>query len=114
MTTKPMPVRQEVLREAVEATVNDRNERYGEPDKIFWEIAEQWQYLTGHMFTSPEVAMCMAAVKLVRAKNNMNDRDSFVDLAGYAAIACELQEGQTKAPISAADLPVTSAVEGEY
>lgn len=41
-------------------------------------------------FTAADVAIYMAALKLIRASSNPSVRDSFVDAVGYSAIAGEL------------------------
>lgn len=72
----------------VENTVSkDRAKDYGNARENFDRIASLWSALTGTKMTRFDVAMFMIAHKLSRLQNNPHHRDSWRDIAGYAALA---------------------------
>ncbi len=89
------PTRVSILNEAVSLTTGDRLNDYGPPEVNFQRIADLWNVQfarllrDGSRFTPTDVALGMAQVKLARAVQSPI-RDTFVDLAAYAAIAGEL------------------------
>ena len=88
--------RQSICAEAARIITTDRNNQYGEPEDLFEAIALAWDALDlargDRDFTRADVAIRMAAFKLIRAAANPSVRDIFVDAVGYAAIAGELAE----------------------
>jgi hypothetical protein len=81
----------------------ERESDYGSPENNFKTIAELWSIYTGHTYTATDVAMMMALLKVARIKAG-GTVDSFIDLAGYAACACEIQTGIT----DPGDFPIPS------
>jgi hypothetical protein len=77
-----------VLRDA-EAVVNGpRQEQYGDPVETCERIGMAWAGILGLPGVSArEVALMMAALKLVREANETSHYDNLVDAAGYVAIA---------------------------
>jgi hypothetical protein len=75
-----------VLEEAQKIIYGDREKTYGHPSKNLRVIADFWgQYL--NMELSPkDVAVMMILLKAARLKNDINHRDSIVDICGYAAL----------------------------
>lgn len=93
-------LRGELLTEAAMIVAVDRNSSYGEPEDSFQTIADLWNAM-GYTFTkasdsrpitSADVALMMATMKLARLKNNPTHRDSWVDIAGYAACGYEVAQ----------------------
>lgn len=91
-----MSLRTELLLEAGKLVSGDRNNTYGEPHQDFARTAAM---LTAVGFTfagdpvqAHHVAMMLAAVKLSRLSWSPDKRDSWVDLAGYAACGHEAYE----------------------
>jgi len=82
--------RKECLDAAAEAVLKNRQELYGPPEDGFAGIAAIWSVLLGRKVASYEVALCLAALKLVRATNSPAHVDNWADLAGYAACGAEL------------------------
>ena len=90
--------RDEILKTAEEIVTKDRNVQYGEPEDNFAVIAEYWStYLSQHnggrviLLTPMDVAIMMALFKIGRITTAGEfTEDSYVDCAGYAAIAGEM------------------------
>lgn len=82
-----MSYRKEMLDEAAKIVEGSRDEEYGKPENNFRQIAALWNaYLDGKSSIGiDDVANMMILLKLVRAKQNPDHLDSFVDIAGYAA-----------------------------
>lgn len=82
--------REEILEEAARTIMGDRRRTYGDAQESFGRIAALWSAILQTHVTATQVALCMAALKISRAVGAPDHRDSFVDLAGYAALAFEL------------------------
>ena len=90
-----MKIRQEILDKAKDCVCGQRQQDYGNPEDNFALIADLWtSYINKDdlYFTSKDVAMMMALLKVARIRTGKGTRDSFVDLAGYAACAGEIAE----------------------
>lgn len=88
---KPVASRESVLAEAQRLIDGDRQDQYGSAADTHKRIAEMWNALLPYADISPsDVALMMACVKIVRAKKNPQYRDSWVDIAGYAAHGAEI------------------------
>ena len=85
----PTP-RRTALLEAADLIDSDRNAIYGEPIDNMTKIAALWTDYKGVEFTPGDVVALMALVKLARLAKTGNHRDSWIDLAGYAAIRAEV------------------------
>ena len=82
--------RKECLDSAAEAVLKNRQELYGKPEDGFAGIAAIWSVILGRKIASHEVALCLAALKIVRAANSPTHADNWVDMAGYAACGSEI------------------------
>lgn len=82
-----------VLAEAEEIINGQRREDYGGPAESFGRIARMWSGYLGSEVTPEDVAMLMVLLKVSRAKQGFQ-RDSLVDIAGYAGCVELLQEGR--------------------
>ncbi len=84
----------EVLNAADRCITLDRAASYGSAQRGFGAIAKLWGALDDARGDRPrgaaDVALFMAGVKMIRAATNPDHADSWVDLAGYAAIGGEL------------------------
>lgn len=83
--------RKECLEESIKCVCTDREGQYGSPENNFSLIAELWSAYKGETFTAEDVVMMMALLKIARIKTGKHKDDNYVDLAGYAACACELR-----------------------
>ena len=93
--------RGEILETAAKIVTGGKNKQYGEPEDNFEVIAEYWStYLSQHnggraiLLTPMDVAVMMALFKIGRITTAGEfTEDSYVDCAGYAAIAGEMATG---------------------
>lgn len=93
-SSSPLPERSKVLREANDLINGDRQEEYGTPRVNFRRIADLWDVLVPRPdgdWTEGDVALALLGLKLARAVQGYK-RDTYVDVAGYAALAVELNE----------------------
>lgn len=88
-----MNVRAEILREAETLINGDRAKAYGPPEVNFGRIARGWEVILGTHITAEQVALCMAWLKIARLCEGPH-RDSYIDGAGYLALAGELASGK--------------------
>ena len=86
--------RKQCLEESIKCVCTDREGQYGSPENNFSLIAELWSAYKGETFTAEDVAMMMALLKIARIKTGKHKDDNYVDLAGYAACACELRSDE--------------------
>lgn len=88
-----------VLAEAERIIHGQRNDDYGKAEDSFRIIAGFWddylsnQCCTGTKFdglSAIDVAHMMILLKIARVTTSHGSRDSYVDIAGYAALATEI------------------------
>lgn len=77
--------RKTLLDDAATIVTNDRNVEYGEPEDTFAKIGSLWSAYKGTTYSPTDVAVMMLLLKVARVSNNPHSRDSWVDIAGYAA-----------------------------
>lgn len=94
---KKPTVRTQVLVTADRIIGGDRQQDYGDARESFGRIGQLWSGILGMPVTAQQVALCMVALKISRAAGKPGHADSYVDMAGYAALAAELG-GVTGAP----------------
>ena len=80
------------LLENVTVALSDRGSAYGDASDNFQRIADIWSVILNDHVTMKEVALCMAAVKMARLIETPDHADSWVDLAGYAALGVEVKD----------------------
>lgn len=93
--------KESVLDEAKRIIYGDRENTYGKPSKNLEAIAQMWTtYVnnasvdlydeTGNqiniLFQAKDVAIMMVLLKTARLANDIDHRDSVVDICGYAAL----------------------------
>lgn len=84
--------RREILSRAADLIEGDRQKDYGSWQDNAADIAAMWSVILGQRVEPRQVTLCMAALKLVRLKQGPHE-DSWVDLAGYAALGGESDAG---------------------
>lgn len=86
-------VKPPILAEASELIHGDRAKDYGDAKESFAHIAALWSAYTKTTISPQDVAMMMSLLKMSRAKHSgFTHRDSFVDMAGYVALASDIGE----------------------
>lgn len=80
------------LLENVTVALSDRGSAYGDASDNFQRIADIWSVILNDHVTMKEVALCMAAVKMARLIETPDHADSWIDLAGYAALGVEVKD----------------------
>lgn len=88
-----MNTRTRTLEAASDLINGDRQKDYGTPQENFSRIADIWTVILGHVVTPDQVALCMAGLKLARLAQGPH-MDSYIDGAGYMALAAELSENE--------------------
>ena len=94
--------KQEFLGEIIDV-VNERNDTHGKATADFDRIAAMWNVLfadkmkPGSAFEADEVAMAMICLKLSRITWNPDHKDSWQDIAGYAACGWECRDNGKEA-----------------
>lgn len=89
--------RKEILAEAEKCVCSDRNLQYGEPEDNFNTIAKFWSAFLDIHITAPQVAAMMILMKTARIKASAGrDKDSWIDVVGYAACGGELMPGENE------------------
>ena len=88
-------ISQEILKEANKLIGGNRNDDYGDKLTNHQNIAALWSIFLRKNITPHDVAMCMALVKVARLMH-AHKKDSYLDLAAYAAIAGEIEARTNK------------------
>lgn len=88
--------KESILEEAQRIINGPRAESYGPPEKNFAEIAYGWENILDTKVSPEQVALCMIWLKIKRFQNGKPDRDSIVDIAGYAGTIEKLLGGRLK------------------
>lgn len=84
-----MSPREEILQEALALICGARQREHGDPVETHQNIAAMFNAATGHNVDSYDVVIMHICTKLARIKTSPANRDSWVDIAGYAAIGFE-------------------------
>ena len=88
----PVPYdREAILDTAKEYITKDRAVTHGQnAENSFKVIAAFWSEYLDHPVDATDVCAMMSLMKLARIKNNPTHTDSWIDVAGYAALGGEL------------------------
>ena len=88
----------EYLDTAARIVTGQRQYEYGDKYQNHNNIAKLWSAYLDYEISPHDVAMCMLLVKVARIKHKRT-KDCYVDMAGYAAIAGEIND-DTDTPLS--------------
>ena len=88
-------ISQQILEEANKLVGGNRHTDYGDKLTNHQNIAALWSIFLRKTITPHDVAMCMALVKVARLMH-AHKKDSYLDLAAYAAIAGEIEARTNK------------------
>jgi hypothetical protein len=83
-------ISQDILKEAQNLIGADRQKDYGDKLTNHTNIAALWSIFLQKKITPHDVAVCMALVKVARLMHQ-HKKDSYIDMAAYAAIAGEIE-----------------------
>jgi hypothetical protein len=92
--TDTQRLRRTVLTHADHLTSDTRADQYGDATQGFTRIAHLWSAMFETQFTPADVALAMILVKAARLDTNQTHYDSWVDIAGYAALGAEAAGAQ--------------------
>lgn len=85
-----MRPRRAVLQQAEHIVSDTRAAEYGDVTDNFQRIADLWRAAFGWELDAEDVALAMVLVKIARLRTNPLHHDSWVDIAGYAALGAEV------------------------
>ena len=98
--------RDDVLTTAQELISRDRAQAYGDAKDNFTQIASLWKEVFRWDADASKVALAMVLVKAARLSTSIGHGDSWVDIAGYAALGGEISYQQPEPPkVEANTLP---------
>jgi len=83
-------ISQDILEEAKNLIGADRQKDYGDKLTNHTNIAALWSIFLQTKISPHDVAVCMALVKVARLMHQ-HKKDSYIDMAAYAAIAGEIE-----------------------
>ena len=89
----------DLLKETIKVISGPREKDYGDKYTNHVNIAELWSSYLNHKISPHDVAICMALVKIARLKHRRT-KDCYIDIAGYAAIASEIESKKSKKDVS--------------
>ena len=96
----------EYLDTAAKIVTGQRQHDYGDKYQNHENIANLWSAYLNYNISAHDVAICMLLVKVARLKHRTT-QDCYIDMAGYAAIAGEIndrkEDATTTAPVSTTD-----------
>ena len=87
--------RKEILSTASRLISKDRAATYGDAKESHQRIADLWSTYLGVKITAKDVAALMVLLKISRSKGAKHV-DNWIDVAGYAALAGEMEESSKK------------------
>ena len=79
------------LEKTIDIIRGDRHKDNGDKTINHQNNADLWSTFLGHKVTAQQAAICMLLVKVARLKHKRTE-DCYIDMAGYAAIAGEIQD----------------------
>lgn len=82
--------RTQILETAKEYITKDRAATHGGAEDSFAAIADLWNAYLGTQMKPHDVCALMALLKIARIMGNSSHTDSWIDVAGYAAIGGEI------------------------
>ena len=81
----------EYLEKTIKVVRGPRERDYGDKTTNHENIAKLWSAFLDYEISAHNVAICMMLVKVARLKHRPTE-DCYIDMAGYAAIAGEIND----------------------
>ena len=81
----------EYLEKTIKVVRGPRERDYGDKTTNHKNISDLWSAYLGKEVSAHDVAICMLLVKVARLKHRTTE-DCYIDMAGYAAIAGEIND----------------------
>jgi len=78
--------------ENLDRLIEEKAKEYGKPIDYFSSLAEMWGAMLCTTLSTNQVVAMYVAAKSLRGFNNPDHYDSFLDIAGYGKIGCDLIE----------------------
>ena len=75
-----------------DAAVKDRRASYGSPDENFRRLSKLWEVVLEVDVGALGAVLCCVELKVARLLEDPTHADSWVDIAGYAAIGFEISQ----------------------
>ena len=75
---------------SIEELIELKGQDYGRPELFFGALSEIWTQMLGKKISTTEAVAMMVAFKALRAANNPDLKDSWVDIQGYGKIGEDL------------------------
>jgi len=80
----------EIINKAAEIVAGDREKSYGDKVQNHKNIADLWSAYLGVPISPGQAAIMMLLLKVARTKTGSGTEDNYVDMAGYAGVAGEI------------------------
>jgi hypothetical protein len=77
----------EILMEAANLVTGSRLETHGSAEESYGMVAELWGAYRGEKYSTDDVLVMMALMKIGRVKHGSKNIDDFVDACGYLGLA---------------------------
>jgi hypothetical protein len=78
--------------ELADAAIRDRRAVYGSPDANYHRLSGLWSAVLETDVSALETVLCCIQMKVARLVNDPLHADSWIDVAGYAAIGFEISQ----------------------
>ena len=85
--------RDEIFTTSASLISGERQQTYGTAKDNFTSTAKLWEPVLGVPITAPQVAICMALVKIDRLRTSPDHEDSWVDAVSYLVLGGEIATG---------------------
>ena len=86
-----MIITKELLSKAIEIVGGERQKEYGDKVDNHNNIAKLWSAYLDVKIEAHDVSIMMILLKIARTKIGTRRKDTYVDMAGYSAIAGEIE-----------------------
>ena len=86
-----MIITKELLSKAIEVVGGDRQKEYGDKVDNHNNIAKLWSAYLDVKIEAHDVSVMMILLKVARTKIGTRTKDTYIDMAGYSAIAGEIE-----------------------